>query len=99
MFGYPEMPTVGTGGHAHDMMVIMTRWRLDPGQIEVVDDAVAEALRRKTPGQRMLMVSAGWTFARRWIAAAVRSQHPDWDQRQVDDEVKRRLQPWNRKNS
>ncbi|NOZ20726.1 MAG: hypothetical protein GXP25_06510 [Planctomycetes bacterium] len=32
------------------------KWRLDLGQIEVVDDAVADALREKTPGQRMAMV-------------------------------------------
>ncbi len=32
------------------------RYRLDPGQIEVVDDAVAAILRKKTPAERAAMV-------------------------------------------
>lgn len=76
----------------------MTKWRLDPGQIEVVDDAVAEVLRRKTPGDRMLMVGRGWSFAKQWIASGLRGQHPDWNEPQIEAEVRRRLQPWNRAN-
>ncbi len=36
----------------------MIKWRLDAGQIEVVDDAVAEVLRRHTLTQRVAMVLA-----------------------------------------
>jgi hypothetical protein len=67
------------------------KWRLDDGQIEVVDEAVAEALRRKTPGERMLMTFQAWEFARVWVRAAVKSQHPEWDERAVQAEVRRRL--------
>ena len=67
------------------------KWRLDDGQIEVVDEAVAEALRRKTPGERMAMTCRAWEFARTWVRAAVKSQHPDWDERAVEAEVRRRL--------
>ena len=67
------------------------KWRLDDGQIVVVDDAVAEILRRKTPGERMAMVGEAWRFARVWIEGAVRSQHPDWSEAQVAAEVQRRL--------
>ncbi len=35
---------------------VMLKWRLDPGQIEVVDDAIADILRRKTPAQRTEMI-------------------------------------------
>jgi len=74
----------------------MTKWRLDPGQIEVVDDAVAEILRRKSPGERMLMVGQGWELARQLIEAGIRSLHPDWDEQRVATEVRRRLAPWTR---
>jgi hypothetical protein len=32
------------------------RWRLDDGQIEVIDEAQAKVLRAKTPAQRVAMV-------------------------------------------
>ena len=67
------------------------RYRLDDGQIEVVDDAIAEALRRKSPGERLGMVIDFWGFARDWIRASIASQHPDWDGAAVDAEVSRRL--------
>jgi hypothetical protein len=67
------------------------KWRLDDGQIEVVDDAVAEALRRKTPGERVAMIGDAWRFALMWIEGAVRSQHEDWDEDQVAAEVRRRM--------
>jgi hypothetical protein len=68
-----------------------TRWRLDPGQIEVVDDAVAEILRQKSTAQRGEMILAAHRTARLLLTAAVRRQHPDWDARQVAQEVARRL--------
>ena len=67
------------------------KWRLDDGQIEVVDERVAEILRRKTPGERMAMVGAAWRSARIWIECAVRSQHQDWDEDRVAAEVRRRM--------
>jgi hypothetical protein len=69
----------------------MIKWRLDAGQIEVVDDAVAQALRQKTPGERMLMVSEGWRFAKLWIEGNIRTQHPSWGDDEVNAEVRRRL--------
>ena len=67
------------------------KWRLDDGQIEVVDEAVADILRRKTPGERMRMAAEAWDFARLWVRAGVRSQHPDWNDEQVESEVNRRF--------
>ncbi len=69
----------------------MTKRRLDEGQIEVVDEAVAEILRKKTPGQRMSMVADAWDFAREWIESGLRSNHPDWDESDVRKELSRRL--------
>jgi len=67
------------------------RWRLDDGQMEVVDEAVGEALRRKTRGERMVMTFQAWEFARVWGRGAVKSQHPEWDEPAVEAEVRRRL--------
>ena len=67
------------------------KWRLDDGQIEVLDDAVAEVLRRKTPAERMGAVAEAWDFAQTWIRAAVRTEKQDWDESAVRDEVSRRL--------
>ena len=67
------------------------KYRLDDGQIEVVDDALAEVLRAKTPAERLWLVAAAWRSCRKWVSAAVASQHPDWDEARVRDEVNRRL--------
>ena len=67
------------------------KWRLDDGQIEVVDDAVAEALRRKTPAERLGMAFAANRTARLLIEGNIRTRHPDWDDARVSKEVARRM--------
>ena len=64
---------------------------LDPRQIEVMDDAMAEVYRRKTPDQRLAIAHGMWRYARARIEAAVRWQHPDWDEQDVGRETSRRL--------
>jgi len=66
-------------------------WRLDDGQIEVVDDAVAEVLRGKTPAERVAMIAAAHRTMRRVIMAAIRKRHPDWDEDTVAAEAARRM--------
>ncbi len=65
--------------------------RLDDGQIEAVDDSVAELLRRKTPAERVAMIGEANRAMRLVIAAQVRSCRPDWDDRAVLEEVARRM--------
>lgn len=67
------------------------KWRLDPGQIEVLDDASADVLRCKTPAERIEMIAAAHRTARQLMAAGVRHQHPEWEEQQVQAEVLRRL--------
>ena len=66
-------------------------WRLDAGQIEVVDDAVAEVLRRKTPAERVEMIAACQRTMRSVIAGCLRTDHPDWDDARLSAEVARRM--------
>ncbi|MBI1832122.1 MAG: hypothetical protein HYR84_11805 [Planctomycetes bacterium] len=66
-------------------------WRLDPGQIEVVDEAVAAILRQKTPAERIAMTSDAHRTAQALLAAQIRGGHPNWPDEQIQQEVARRL--------
>jgi hypothetical protein len=68
-----------------------TKWRLDPGQIEVVDDAVADILRRKTPVEKLALVFAANRTMRLRIEGALRTWHPDWSDEQIRREIARRM--------
>ena len=65
--------------------------RLDKGQIEVVDDAVVEILRRKTPAERVEMALAANRLIRLRIAGHLRTLHPDWDDGRIQADVARRM--------
>lgn len=69
----------------------MIKWRLDPGQIEVVDDAVADILRRKTTAQRAAMIFDANRTMRLLLEGAMRTRHPEWEDRQIMREVARRM--------
>lgn len=65
--------------------------RLDPGQIEVIDDAMVEVLRAKSGAERLRIVDGLVRSARELVAAGVRAQYPDWEHHQVERETARRL--------
>ncbi|MFZ5876542.1 MAG: hypothetical protein ACOYXU_09050 [Nitrospirota bacterium] len=65
--------------------------RLDAGQIEVLDDAMAEVLRRKEPWERLAIGFALWRDARKMIEYHLRTIHPDWTGDQINREVARRM--------
>jgi hypothetical protein len=69
----------------------MGKWRLDPGQIEVVDDAMAEVLRAKQPWERVAMVGQANRTVRHLLAGGIRFRHPNWTDEQVRREVARRM--------
>ena len=69
----------------------MATFRLDTGQIEVVDDTMAEILRHKTPAERIRIGFALWTSARHMLMSHLKKTHPDWDNDRVEKEVARRL--------
>jgi hypothetical protein len=73
------------------MRMVRLRWRLDAGQIEVVDDDVAEILRRKTAAERLEMAFAANRLMRQIIEGAIRTWHPDWPDDEVRREVARRM--------
>ena len=68
-----------------------TGFRLDDGQIEVVDPFVAECLRRRTFAERMEMVFEANRTMRLLIAGRLNTDHPDWTDEQIQAEVARRM--------
>ena len=65
--------------------------QIDPRQIEVVDDAMADVLRRKTGQERLKIAFGLWSSARRMLLSYLRAEHPDWSEDQVNREAARRL--------
>lgn len=59
--------------------------------IEVVDDAVADVLRRKSPAERLELIFAANRTARILAEAGARHAHPEWDDAQIAAEVVRRV--------
>jgi RNA:NAD 2'-phosphotransferase (TPT1/KptA family) len=65
--------------------------RLDKGQIEVVDDVMAEILRHKTPAERIRIGFDLWISARNMLMTHLKKTHPEWDTTKLRQEVARRL--------
>jgi len=62
-------------------------YRLDKGQIEVVDDAMVEVLRKKSPAERIRVGFTLWESARDMLVFHLRKTHPEWDEKRVQQEV------------
>lgn len=65
--------------------------RLDRGQIEVMDDAMAAVLRAKSGAERLRIAFGMYASARRMLMSHLRAEHPDWDERRVIAEAARRM--------
>lgn len=65
--------------------------QIDSRRVEVVDDAVADILRRKKPYERVQMAFEANRTARAIVETCLRSRHPDWDDAHVRREVARRM--------
>ncbi len=65
--------------------------RLDRGQIEVVDDLMADILRAKTAAERIRIGFDLWTSTRNMLLVHLRKTHPEWNAERIKQEVARRL--------
>ena len=65
--------------------------RLDAGQIEVIEDELADVLRRKTPAERVAMISEANETMRLLISAGLRRRHPEWPEERLKAELVRRM--------
>ena len=68
-----------------------TGFRLDEGQIEVVDPFVAKCLRERTFAERLEMVFEANRTMRLLIAGRLKTDHPEWSDEQIQAEVARRM--------
>lgn len=59
--------------------------------IEVIDEATAQMFRKMSGAQKLAMLDQMWQFAVTLTRAAVRQQHPDWNEPAVARETARRL--------
>jgi hypothetical protein len=69
----------------------VTARRLNPAQIEIVDEAVAKVLRKMTGAQRVAQIVAAHRTAKLMLRASIKQKHPEWDDSAVHKEVVRRL--------
>ena len=58
---------------------------------EMIDDAMVEILRPKTCAERLLIGSRLWSSARVIIRGAILTEHPEWNEEQVNREIARRM--------
>ena len=65
--------------------------RLDAGQIEVVDEDMAEVLRQKQPRERIEIGFNLWIGAWKMLTSHLTATHPDWTEEQIRCEVARRM--------
>lgn len=65
--------------------------RLDKGQIEVVDEKVAEILKKKTGKERLKMVWDSWTYFNKRLRAYLIINHPEWTDEELRKEIIRRM--------
>jgi hypothetical protein len=64
---------------------------LDQGQIEAVDDLMADILRGKTAAERIRIGFDLWISTRNMLLVHLRKTHPDWNAEKIKREVARRL--------
>jgi hypothetical protein len=65
--------------------------KIDPRQIEVVDEKVAAVLRTKAPAERLDIAFNIWISTHEMLTSHLRETHPNWSLKEVGHEVARRL--------
>ena len=63
----------------------------DPAKWEMIDNAMANFLRRLTPVERLAIANDLFLMARRALRAQAENDHPHWAAEQVSGEVPRQI--------
>jgi hypothetical protein len=58
---------------------------------EVLDDAMAAILQRKTPTERLAIAFGLWKFAQGMLRETLRRDHPEWDEAEIGRRVAARM--------
>ncbi|MHB1033947.1 MAG: hypothetical protein ACYC35_06305 [Pirellulales bacterium] len=67
------------------------QWRLDSGQIQILEERVAASLRAMTPTQRVAMIFDANRTMRLRLEGRFRSRYPEWDDARIAAEIARRM--------
>ena len=65
--------------------------QINTRQIEVMDDAMADVLRLKSPAERLAIANRMWKSAHRMIGLTLRAANPTWPDERIEQETARRL--------
>lgn len=60
-------------------------------RLEVVDEEMAAVLRDKTGAERLAIADGMIRSARRMLTHHLASEHPEWNEQRLEEEVARRL--------
>lgn len=60
-------------------------------QFEIIDDQMADIMRQKTEIERLDIAARLWQSAREIVQGALKTDHPDWSEEQVDREIAHRM--------
>ncbi len=60
-------------------------------KFEMIDNTMAEILRHKTEVERLRIAGRIWKSARVIVRGAIRTEHPEWTDQQVNHEIARRI--------
>ena len=63
----------------------------DVSRTDMVDSRVAAILRAKSGMERLRLAHEAWELAHARLTAFLAARHPEWDSRQVQVEVAKRL--------
>jgi hypothetical protein len=78
-----------TGGAASPACATMAGMEFP--EIERIDDDMVRVLRAMTGEERLRIASGMFSAARRMLSSQLAAEHPDWDERRVQEETARRL--------
>ncbi len=67
-----------------------SRNRNETPRIEILDDAMVEVLRGKTPLERVAMVFDAEKTLLAMLSSHLRESYPDWTETQINQEIARR---------
>jgi hypothetical protein len=65
--------------------------RLDSRNFEYVDDTIASIYRNKSPLERLRIAFGLWSLAKSVLVNSMRSLHPDWEEKKIQEEAARRI--------
>ncbi|HEX7376518.1 MAG TPA: hypothetical protein VF278_05365 [Pirellulales bacterium] len=64
---------------------------IEPARIELLDPAIVQVLKSKTPTERLAMVFASNRTMRLRLEGHLRTRHPDWTDSQIQREIAMRM--------